>query len=313
MAYLRLPARALDTKLLLVGGVVVAGLWLSGAPGTWRIGATFILAVAIAAAGATRFARRYRIPRSIGDLPTSRLASANQGLVEVIGVARPAASDLTSIRPRQVWHRVIIEERTGGLWLLPGSGHWDTTHVETSEKPFAVDDGSATAIVLPHGATVLCEGRTVLEEDGRRVTREAIRPGEQIYVLGLLTSHQDSPSPQEEAERIAADWRMQPEKRDAFDSNRNGVLDADELLRLHRAAQVEARRAARRPPPGEAHVIMAPSDSNAFVISNLPPRDLFRAYTSRTFAGAAMLLAGLIVAASLWSESASLLLHSTPP
>ncbi|MBX9965497.1 MAG: hypothetical protein K2Y35_20740 [Burkholderiales bacterium] len=54
---------------------------------------------------------------------------------------------------------------------------------------------------------------------------------------------------------------------------------------------------------------MAPSDSNAFVISNLQPRDLFPAYTMRTFAGAAMLLAGLIVAASLWSESVSLLLH----
>lgn len=72
---------------------------------------------------------------------------------------------------------------------------------------------------------------------------------------------------------------------------------------------MEARRAGRRPPPGETHVIMAPSDSNAFVISNLQPRDLFPAYTMRTFAGAAMLLAGLIVAASLWSESVSLLLH----
>jgi hypothetical protein len=44
---------------------------------------------------------------------------------------------------------------------------------------------------------------------------------------------------------------------------------------------------------------MAPADANAFVISNRPPRDLFRRLAVRTFLDAAMLLGGPIVAAWL--------------
>lgn len=276
-------------------GAGVAALWIFDAPRDLRLVATIVFGVVTAGVGLWLFVRSFAVLRSIGDVPTSRLASANQGLVEVVGTARHPNTDLTSLKPRHVWHRVVIEERSG----RPGWGHWQTTHLETSDRPFVVEDGSASALVLPHGATVLCASRTVTREDGRRVTREAIRPGERVYVLGQLTSHQDAFSLEDETHRIAADWRMQPEKRDAFDSNRNGVLDTDELLRLHMAAQAEARRELRRPQPDETHVIMAPPDHPAFVISTLPARDLFRGFALRALAGAVLFTGGIAIAGAM--------------
>lgn len=287
------------TAVLAWAAAAVAALWMFGAPHDLRLVATIVFGAGAAGVGLWLFVRSFAVLRSIGDVPTSRLASANQGLVEVVGTARLANTDLTSLKPRHVWHRIVIEERSSRRGWLPGWGHWSATHVETSDRPFAVEDGTAAAIVLPYGATVLCASRTVTREDGRRVTREAIRPGERVYVLGQLTSHQDAISLEDETNRIAADWRMQPEKRDAFDSNRNGVLDTDELLRLHVAAQVEARRELRRPQPDETHVIMAPPDQPAFVISTLPVRDLFRGFALRALAGAALFIGGIAIAGTM--------------
>jgi len=90
--------------------------------------------------------------RLIADLPTSRVRSASQGLVELAGFARTAGEALVaplSGRPC-LWWRYRIERHRS---TRHGSS-WTTVERGASEAPLALDDGSGHCLILPDGGEV---------------------------------------------------------------------------------------------------------------------------------------------------------------
>jgi hypothetical protein len=79
----------------------------------------------------------FRRSRAVADTPTSRVASAPQGYVELFGRAKPhpgmSMTSPVSMRPC-VWFRYRIEEQSGNKWKEVGSG--------MSTDTFLLDDGT---------------------------------------------------------------------------------------------------------------------------------------------------------------------------
>ena len=153
--------------------------------------------------------------RLIEDTPTSRIRSAAQGYVELMGVSRwidgPSIVSPLTTRPC-VWYSYRVEQRTRGS----KNNHWRTVDSGVSEELFALDDGSASCLVDPEDAEVITDNRsvwygnsqrpgrghvgfknsvlegvtsTLLSVGGRyRYTEKWIDAGESIYVVGDFRS-----------------------------------------------------------------------------------------------------------------------------
>ncbi len=101
----------------------------------------------------------YRRYRYIADTPTSRVASAAQGYVELSGRAAqlPDAALLTRFRQLPcVWYRYRVEEkRSDDKWSIKDFGE--------SDDPFLLIDGTGQCIIDPEQAEIInssCEPDT---------------------------------------------------------------------------------------------------------------------------------------------------------
>lgn len=112
-----------------------------------------ITAMCIAAAGGGLFFffRNHFRARLIEDMPTSKIRSAAQGYVELIGFAKlmegePIVSPLT--RLRCCWWRYKIERRGQ-------KNGWHTVESGSSDSPFLMEDDTGLCIIDPEGAHVI--------------------------------------------------------------------------------------------------------------------------------------------------------------
>ena len=91
--------------------------------------------------------------RTIEDTPTSRVRSAAQGYVELIGHGLPVPDAVNkaplSGLPCAWWRYKIQERRYSGR-----SRSWSTVQSDTSDKPFLLDDGTGQCLIDPRGAEV---------------------------------------------------------------------------------------------------------------------------------------------------------------
>jgi hypothetical protein len=247
-----------------VAAALAWGLPLAGDTRTWTLIA--------ASAGCSIFGfllwtRALRMHRAMADVPTARLASAPQGYVELHGRARRLDQEFSTVRPHFLWQRVT--RSTSGAWWVPAPLRGSHDSVEVTEVPFGFSDGKVTAVILPEGAEILCRNRQV-EKRGRETTvTESIHSGEPLYVLGYLTSLDRVPDLAAQAERIAADIRLDPRERERFDADRDGYLGVPELLELHREAKDIALEQAVVQQT-QTHVLAAPPDGRQYLISTLP-------------------------------------------
>ena len=116
-----------------------------------------VLGCAVVGGGWIAF-RWLHIARMLEDTPTSRVRSAAQGYVELVGRAgrarrheEPRAADAT---PR-VWWKYRVQRRTGSSSGRNQRSKWQTVKSGHSEQPFLLDDGTGECIVQPAGAEVL--------------------------------------------------------------------------------------------------------------------------------------------------------------
>jgi hypothetical protein len=103
---------------------------------------------ALLAAGLTFFSWMscYRRLRAIADTPSSRIDSAAQGYVELIGTLRAVPGFPLHSPPSGepcVWYQYWERIYTGIRWE-GGAGK--------SEVPFMIEDGSGVCLVMPRGA-----------------------------------------------------------------------------------------------------------------------------------------------------------------
>ncbi len=224
----------------------------------------------------------YRRYRQIHDLPTSKVASAAQGYVELLGRGdlidgTPVISKLG--RQRCCWYRYLVEERRS-------DDKWQTVDQGSSVAHFLLVDDTGQCVVSPEGAEIVTSIHRSWYEDPYRHTEWLLLPGEILYALGeFVTTGGNVREDVEERKDIAVlidVWkRDQQALHQRFDLNQDGTIDMQEweLARLQAKREVRKIRSEMVKPLTEGvHLLRKPKDRRLFLLANEMPDALGRRY-----------------------------------
>lgn len=219
-----------------------------------------------------------RRSHAILDTPTSRIASAAQGYVELEGLARPLqdariVSPMTSLPC--LWYRYALYRRVRDRWRLEEQGQ--------SDLPFLLDDGTGLCEIDPKGAEILTSHTESRQIGDRRYTESVLLEGDRLYALGefhtLGGSHHQF-EPRNELDQLLTRWKADQAGLHArFDADGSGTIEAAEWEEARQAAEREVQRMqeAMRSEPAR-HSLRQPGHGRVYLISNLPPGELGRRY-----------------------------------
>jgi hypothetical protein len=294
----------------------------------------WLLLAALAAATLYLFwyaCRAWRENRVVGDTPASRVRSAAQGYVELIGHGLMPA-DVTNDAPLThkpcVWWRYKIEQRKGGR-----SNDWNTIDEGISEAPFILDDGTGQCLVDPRGAQVFPSSTSVWYGDsewpgvrlpdgvgilgkltdtlfsgGRyRYTEERLQARETVCALGAFRSlgGVNAENPERAVAELLREWKQdQKALLERFDRNHDGELDAGEweLARAAAHNQVVNTMLVKPAAPGMS-IVSQPADGRAFLLAGTDSQALARRLRRNALsASAGCILAGAALG-FVWSVS----------
>lgn len=245
-----------------------------------RASGAVICLLLIAAVGLLAWASTYRRARAIADVATSRIGSAAQGYVEVLGRAKADLGELI-VSPYSgiacIWYRYRVYSKDGGR------GEWREIDRGSSSATFELSDGSGACRVDPDHAEVIAPERRVSHRDGDKLIEEMLFAGNLIYVLGEYTTvhgAQAALSIGEDVGALLATWKQDPvQLKRRFDLDGNGDIDVHEweLARRLATRTVEQQHRELRL-LGELNLMRAPADGRLFLISALSPQRLRQRY-----------------------------------
>ena len=273
----------------------------------WCVGA-----LAAGAGGLYWFLRSVQRARTISDVPTSRIRSAPQGYVELIGTGRalqgpPIVSPLSG--QHCLWYSYQIDERSS--YGNSGERGWKTIERATSDALFSIEDGTGFCIVDPEGAQVIPHvdrrwyGNSREPLTGLRIRRGRYRFREQrleqdwpLYAIGeFRTLGIPIPDNGAEVAALLRELKRDPQRMKAFDRDGDGQVDKGEWELARYWANREVRRRAVEDAPPEAHSLLSRgSAQRAYILSGKSEDELVRRYRLHALAGLAALLAGLPMA-----------------
>jgi hypothetical protein len=261
---------------LTVGGYLVL-LFIGFEVGTregW-IGALGGIAVLAFAAWTMSFRRG----RAILDTPTSRIESAAQGYVELVGrgqhhPAGPVLSKLTGLPC--LWYRYLVEQKTG-------KDRWVRVDAGRSEQTFILEDDSGRCLVDPEHAEVITRRKDTWMQGSYRYTEWLILPQASVYAIGqfsTLGGANADLSLNRDVSELLAEWKRDKAGLLArFDLDGDSEISEEEWLLARQAARREIRRRHHeiRLDAG-THMLHRPHDGRLFLISDLDPDALARRY-----------------------------------
>lgn len=275
----------------------------------WALGAW-----AFAAAGLYFFLRGLLRARIIEDVPTSRVRSAPQGYVELVGIGRnlpgpPVVSPLSG--KACLWFSYQIDERRPAGRAGERSG-WKTISSGTSEALFSLEDPTGVCIVDPVGAKVVPHaserwygdsawprGASRVHSGSYRYREKRLEKDRPLYAIGEFRTL-GTPLADETADAAALlrDLKRDPARMQAFDRNRDGKVDMHEW----KLARLWARREARRQilvesPVAQQNLLEAGSGERPYIVSGRSQGELVMGYRLQAVLGLAMMLGALPVAA----------------
>jgi len=226
--------------ILAAQAVLLAAAWQIAHPG-FRVAALTMASGVGLWAWLAALARH----RAIADTPTSRIASAAQGYVELVGQGRalpgaPLFSPMSGLPC--LWYRYTLQERVNNRWEQARGGE--------SEQAFLLDDGSGHCLVDPGGAEVHVSRGETRQVGDRRYTEWLLLAGAPLYVLGQFTSssasHQDLDERQD-LDDLLHDWKGDPgELKRRFDRDGDGRIDPEEWNDALAAARQQVREGHRQ-------------------------------------------------------------------
>lgn len=232
--------------------------------------------------------------RIITGTPTSRIASAAQGYVELLGQGRFHETQLVSKLSALpcLWFRYLIEEKSGS------KNQWRTVERGESSEPFLLDDGSGLCIVDPAQAEIVTKHRDVWHEGRYRYTEWKLLGSDALYALGHFKTVGGSSSPLTHGElvkQVLAEWKLNhADLLKRFDLDGNGLLDMQEWMLARQAAKREAeKRLSVARNQADINFLVQPPDGKLFLISNYTPDKLARRYLFWAWAHIAILFAAL--------------------
>ncbi len=220
----------------------------------------------------------YRL-RALRDTPTSKIASAAQGYVELIGRGQPyCETPLLSVLGRRpcLWCRYKIEQRDS-------RGNWEKLESGQTDDSFILRDDTGICIIDPEHAEIVTQHYKQWQEDNYRYSEWILLERDVIYVIGQFCTQGGSTlefDARAELNALLAEWKKDmPALLARFDLNKNGELDMDEWMLVQQAAkrEVDKMMAGIRSQP-EMHYLSKPSDGKLFLISNISQQQLSRRY-----------------------------------
>ncbi|MBI5627213.1 MAG: hypothetical protein HY935_08480 [Nitrosomonadales bacterium] len=216
--------------------------------------------------------------RAVRDTPTSKVASAAQGYVELVGRGRPYGDTPLISKLRVLpclWYRYKVERRTS-------KDKWQTIDSGESSDSFILRDGSGDCVVDPENAEIITRHCDQWIDGDYRYTEWKLILPDSLYVLGEFRTRNLGAEFDVRAETnsLLADWkRDKPALHARFDLNNDGELDMKEWMLARSAAKREvAKRMREAQAVSDIHIICQPSDGRLFLISNLKQDDLSRRY-----------------------------------
>ncbi len=223
--------------------------------------------------------------RTINGTPTSKIASAAQGYVELIGQGNyfEGMQIISPVSPLPcLWYRYKIERKNG-------KNEWHTESSGESDAPFVLDDGSAICVIDPCGAEIITSNKDTWTKGEYRYTEWKLLNIDRIYAIGefkTIGGSTDTRRHSDEVKAVLAEWKLNmPELHSRFDLDKDGMLDMKEwgLARSAAKREAEKRLAQARSAP-DTHYLMRPNNGRLFLISNLAPNKLARRYAIWTWA-----------------------------
>lgn len=217
--------------------------------------------------------------RAVRDTPTSKVASAAQGYVELAGHGQPfgeaALLSKLSLLPC-LWYRYQIEQRSA-------KNKWKTIESGESNETFILRDDSGLCIVDPEQAEIITHHRKRWHEAGYRYTEWNLLASDKLYAIGHFRTQGGSTADfnsREELNAVLAEWKKEmPALHARFDLDNNGTLDMQEWMLARSAAKREVGKRMREVQAApDFHIISKPRDGNLFLISNLEQNALSRRY-----------------------------------
>lgn len=215
--------------------------------------------------------------RMIADTPTSQIASAAQGYVELVGIAgNHVDTKIFAHLSKKIccWFRYEVEERES-------DGDWRTVDQGESAASFVLRDPSGSCIIDPEGAEVMCAHKNCWTEGGTRYTEWCIEEGDPVYALGEFRTRSFAPGEAEADEdlsQLLSEWKSDKAGlRRRFDLDHSGQVDQKEweLAVAEARREIEGNHAKLRARPA-VDMMMKPADGRAYLLSNHPPENFHR-------------------------------------
>lgn len=223
--------------------------------------------------------RRYRV---IHDLPTSNVASAAQGYVELVGVGRliDGSQIYCPISQRPCcWYRYTVEEEVN-------DDKYKIVDEGSSVAHFLLVDESGPCVISPDGAEVITRHHKTWSEGNMRYSETLLLPDTPLYAVGEFITHTGNvPTPADERSDVGAllsDWKNDKTtllKRFDLDGDGKISLKEWELARMQAMREVRKRRAEQLGNFAEGvHLLRKPGDGRLFLLASELPEDLGRRY-----------------------------------
>ena len=263
------------------GQIVTSGVHLVllgiGARLESQIGWTICLSL-IAIISFFAWASALRWHRTITDTPTSRIASAAQGYLELSGLGKPLDdaplhSHLTTLPC--LWYRYLIEKKRGDKWETLSEGESDVS--------FIIDDGSGRCVVDVDGAEILTRHKETWTKEGQRYTEWKLLIDDPVYALGEFRTLGGSSAEldaRHDMNNLLAEWKKnKAELHRRFDLNGDGDIDMQEWMLARQAARREVLKMHQEiRNESDVHTLRRPSGGQLFLLSNLDPGKISRRY-----------------------------------
>lgn len=231
--------------------------------------------------GVVAWAAALRRARAVANLATSRIGSAAQGYVEVMGRASVSPDNLI-MSPMSglqcIWYRYRLFTKDNS------KREWTQTNSGVSSATFEINDGTGDCRVDPdHAEVVAPEVRTSYPDTDTKLVEELLFGGRDIYILGEFSTSGGANaelSVRDDVSDLLADWKADKASlMRRFDLDGNSELDLREweLARRLASRTVAQQHQAILAQPGE-HQLRAPRDGRLFLISALSPQKMRRRF-----------------------------------
>ena len=217
-----------------------------------------------------------RRARAIAELATSRIASAAQGYVELMGRASASPEHLI-VTPLGgiacIWYRYKLYSKDNA------KREWRQIDSGVSSSTFDISDPTGVCTVDPdHAEVVGAEVRTSYPGNDKLV-EECLFGGSLIYLLGDFSTVGGASMAlnlREDVGALLTSWKQdRAGLHRRFDLDRNGTIDLQEWEQARQSATrtVERQHRDMRQQPG-VHLLRAPEDGRLYLISALSPQAL---------------------------------------